>query len=305
MKKRMQELIKNWPSILLVIAGICAAIATYVSTKRTDKQQTNIEELGEINKELGSKNQDLTNEVKKLSKLNISISEENKDLSIQSKILIEEVRKLTVSSNSLISRLDDKADKVIAENLITGELKMDFDINTPGNQKPTIILGGGQFEDNGLPVLSIGGFIPLTTKYLNKKLLISMKVYDLAGNLIAELEDNNWRPNKNFTGKYNYDRRGFEVINNQGNIAASFDIVGPNTIKIQGFFPYMQTNKILIAGDKGFTTAPFGTKQIEERVFQLTNKKYDLFLKEKFSSVPTTQLFEYSGPNWLHKRKKN
>ena len=132
-----------------------------------------------------------------------------------------------------------------------------------------------------------------------------MKVYDLTGNLIAELEDNNWRPNKNFTGKYNYDRKGFEVINNQGGVAASFDIVGPNTIKIQGFFPYIEENIILIAGDKGFTTKPFGTKEIEERVFRLTKKKYNIFIKDIITSLPTSQLFEYSGSNWLHKRKRN
>ena len=66
---------------------------------------------------------------------------------------------------------------------------------------------------------------------------------------------------KNFSGKFNYDKKGFEVINNQGGIAASFDIIKPNTIKIQGFFPYKEANRILLLRDTGFTTASFWDKR--------------------------------------------
>lgn len=302
----MQELIKNWPSILLFIAGLSAAIATYVANKRSEKQQTNIEELGNINKELGTKNKDLTEEVKKLSGLNISISEENKDLTNQSKILIEEVKKLTVSSNVLINKLDKKADKVIAENAITGELEMEFDATYSENQKVFIIFGGATMEESikGIgPLISVGNLHPLNAKIRNNKLLISMKVYDMNENLLAEIEDNNWRPNKNFTGKFNYDKKGFEIIDNQGNIAANFDILGPNKIKIQGIFPYKEAGRILIAGDSLLQNPPFGTKEIEDLVLKKTGKKYDIFLKDAIEKGQIKQLFVYTGSNWLHKRK--
>ena len=306
----MQELIKNWPSILLLFAGIAAAWSTYVANNRTEKQQQNIEKLGEINKELGIKNKDLSEEVKKLSELNNSIAQENKklgedniSLSSQTKELIEKVNKLTTTSYTLINKLDIKTEKEFAENAITGELEMEFDLSSKESKPPIIIIGGGP-NDAGTPIISIGSFMPIITKKINNKLLISMKVYDLRGNLIAEIEDNKWRPNKNFSGKYNYDKKGFEVINNQGNIAASFDIVGPNTIKVQGIFPYIEQQRILILGNNGFTYPPFGSKEIEEKVERLTGKKYDDYLKEQINAVPIKQIFEYTGSDWLHKRKK-
>ncbi len=198
-------------------------------------------------------------------------------------MLIEEIKKLTVSSNVLINKLDKKADKVIAENAITGELEMEFDATYSENQKVFIIFGGATMEESikGIgPLISVGNLHPLNAKIRNNKLLISMKVYDMNENLLAEIEDNNWRPNKNFTGKFNYDKKGFEIIDNQGNIAANFDILGPNKIKIQGIFPYKEAGRILIAGDSLLQNPPFGTKEIEDLVLKKTGKKYDIFLKE-------------------------
>ena len=87
-------------------------------------------------------------------------------------------------------------------------------------------------------------------------MLISLKVFDLKGNLIAEVENNFWRPNRNFTGKFNYDDRGFEVIDNQGNIAVNIEFVGNNQIVINGIFPIIKQNLLLFAG-RGMETLPF------------------------------------------------
>lgn len=80
-------------------------------------------------------------------------------------------------------------------------------------------------------------------------------------------------------------------------------MLGSKEVLIQGIFPVKSGNRILIAGQQAFTTAPYGTPEIENKVFNLTKQKFDEFLRAKIASVGMWQLFEYTGTNWVGKRR--
>ena len=303
----------NWPAIVLFIAGIFALLATFFSTTQDSQQKNNIEQLGFKNKELseevkklGTINNTISTRIEEITTANKKTVDENLLLSRQSRELISEVQKLTGETKTLVKLVNERTAYAAAENLQSGELHITFEPTFQNIISGTI---GGMTStstieniNKGNSLFKIGGKDPLSMKFDHKKMLISMRVFDLEGHLIAEVENNYWRPNKNFTGKMNYDDKGFEVIDNMGNIAVSIDIVGNNQIIIQGIFP-MQTEKTLIIAGKGSELIRLINTEDEAEKFGQTLKSYNLIVKSKIENVQMRQLFEYTGKNWLHKRK--
>lgn len=174
----MTYLSKNWPALLLLLAGIIATVATFFSSKQDQQQKDNIENLSKSTN-------DLSIEIKKLQGINNSVSSntekmvaENKLISEDAKNLISEVQALTKATNILLNKLDIKTDKEFAQNAISGELKIEFDELDIDNQKVFIVFGGMTMEESisGIGnLISINGFSPLTGKIVENKLLISLK----------------------------------------------------------------------------------------------------------------------------------
>jgi hypothetical protein len=319
----MQELIKNWPSILLLLAGMSAAWATYVANNKSEKQQQNIEELGLINKELGTKNNDLGEKIRNLSELtlrlteenreltdqskliieevkklvgsSINIANENKDLTTQNKTLIQEVQKLNTSSYELINKLDAKTDN---EYEVTGSFSFSIDSLENADQFE-VILGKNPTMNayNALELkMSNGNFRLLnrngiSLNLINNYLLLDAKIYDANGDIIAEVEKNHWRINKNSVSKFNYDNKGFEIFDNKGRIVFSIDI-RKNGIFIRGIIPESELGKFVLYTDD--TYLKFSNLDIN--TFSDYNKLYE-------KGDPITQMFEYNIKNWRHKRR--
>lgn len=309
----MNNIIKNWPIFLVAISSTVAAIATLFMGTQDAKQKDNIENLGKTNFELGIEtkklsklNNDISTKIEQITKANKETSDENLILTKHSNQLIEKADALTKETQKLITKINERAANEAAENLTTGELRMIFkpkftnavSVKIASNTAINTI----ESMKRGAKMFVFGKTDPLSINFDNDKMLISIKVIDLQGKLIAEIENNNWRPNRNFTGKFNYDDTGFEVMDNEGNIALSVDIIGNNQIHVQGIFPLKSEGIIILAG-RAMSTIPIKSKRAELDIYQNYHMEYDSYLSNAIENISITQLFEYTGKNWLHKRK--
>ena len=297
---------KNLPIIFVVIGTIAAVIATAYKNVKDADQTNNIERLTKEANKLSTLNKDISIKIQQITSANKQTSDENLALSQKSKELVIEVQKLTIETQKLITKIDERTAYEAAENLQSGELHFDF--SQTFTDVITFKIGGNTFSNPvknfkmGAKIFQVAGEDPILIGFDHNKMLISMRVFDFKGNLIAEIENNFWRPNKNFTGKFNYDDHGFEVIDNEGNIAVSIDIAGVNQLEIQGVFP-LKDQKLTIFAGQQLRVLSFKNPDIEAKIQAEHHISYDDYLNQILHNLRIRQLFEYTGKNWLHKRK--
>ena len=145
----MNWIAKNWPSVVLLLAGVLASIATYVSSDRDSQQKNLIQDLGEQNIKLSKEidtlnkiNNQIATNTQKIGEDNKKLAEDNIALSKQSNDLITSVEKLTETSKQLITKVDKATAYAAEENKQTGELKMSFGSKINDNDFVTIRYGG-------------------------------------------------------------------------------------------------------------------------------------------------------------------
>lgn len=300
----MMTFIKQNATVIIMISGLIITLAStlsvfaaYYSSQQDQTQKNQIQNLGIISKDLGITNLKLGNKVKELQEANIEISKRIETLTVSSNLLIEEVKKLSVQSELIIKNIDAKADKEYAKNTSTGELELNY--YTSGTEKLIFVLGGGSLDDANI---TIGNERPFKIQLQNGQLYVTTKVYDIDNNLIAEIENNKWYLNKNYAGKFNYDKTGFEVIDNKGNIALSIDVLASNKVAIQGIFPIKSAQRVFIAGKKGFTSIPYSSKVNDANILRVAGLKYDAFFNKCIQDVEMKKLFQYTGKNYLGQR---
>jgi hypothetical protein len=337
----MKYISENWAIILIAIAGIAAAMATFFGDKSNNTQQGSTEKPEQKNKalahtskkllslvialaaivgivgvfassiqdeqqknsihSLGVDNKVLSMRIDSAERANLKITKENTRLQQQSNDLIKAVGSLTKQSQDLIKIINNRSAYEAEENLMSGHLEMDFKqvfqksefTVTVGNNPTKCIKKNLVAGKSGL--FRLGNADPIKVAFdHNGKIRINTVVFDIQGNLIAEIDNNNWRPNRNMVGRFNYDSRGLEVEDNSGNIVLSIDIK-ENNIVIQGIFPVKSDDVIWVIGINGV------------RKVRIKETKSDKDLQAEVKSVdsPAKQLFQYTGNNWLHKRKKN
>lgn len=314
----MNWILKNWPAALLLCAGIVACIATFVSSKQDQDQKDAIQKLGQENlalskeiSKLDSINNNIASRVEQLSDENNKLIGENINLSKETKALISEVQNLTEKSKQLIDKIDKTTTYSAEENLQTGELTIGLDSKLSDNDNINVLFGQNITvapikklkEGKGLP-FSLGSMLAIFLKIdNNNKFLFNIQVFDIEENLIAEIINNNWRSNKNYVSKFNYDESGFEVMDNKGRIVLNIDLISNNTILIQGIW-LNQEKQICLIGSKGFVLIPAKTPEYEAALKAKQNKDYNTYIKESINKVQIKQLFEYTGKHWLHRRIK-
>lgn len=295
------------PAIMLMVIGVLAVVANYINSVKDTQQKDNIERLGNENKNLsieikalGTLNEDLSKKIEKIVTENQKASDQSLLLSQQSKELISEVKKLTI-------KVDQTTANQAAENKQSGELIF----NKRFSDITSFIIGGNSFdislkeiEKGEAKLFKFGDREPISLKVVDNKLLLSMQVFDLKGNLIAEIEDNFWRPNRNFTGKYNYDDKGFEVLDNEDNIAVNINITDSGNLEIQGIFPYKDSGTIMLCGSNGLRTLSFNNLEFETIINKKYHMSYDDYFNKCVKEVKIRRLFNYTGNDWLHKRNK-
>lgn len=284
-------------SVIILILTVCAAIAAFFATKDDNAQKNRIEKLGEINTSL-------TTKVEELSKINNSIAKENTQL-VQQNImlsnkaneLIGKVDELTVASNNLIKRIDTRTEKQSAENALSGTLSFSSNIPLQDNETLRLHLGSNSFghyvsefkKDNPPKLIQFQNDIDVVPfRIIGGKLKVSIKIYDLSGNWIADINNNNWIRNPNNTGYFNYDANGFEIIDNKGYVAFSIDFISRTEISVQGYLVNREGSKILAIGKAGYITLdlPVTYSRLSDVVKELDTKK----------------IFDYSSVHWLGKR---
>ena len=303
-EKDVEKQNKRKRSFIIFSIGIAFIVLTisFVKNVYTQQQFDRIEKLDSLNNQLGIRidsltkiNNLLTAGVDTIVNKNKDISEKNLKFSNEIDSLVLEVNPLVRASKKLIAKVDKNTSYEAEQNLQTGQLLMQFKSPFKNNDFVFIILG--KTVDHNSVVNIKNGSLPIRIynddlmqiHFKDGEMLVSMNVYDIQGNLIAEIKNNYWRPNKNFSGKFNYDKKGFEVINNQGQVALNVDFSGYNTIKVQGIFPFKYDNTILIIGNSVQITS-----------YNITEQK----LHELIDSAHIKQMFEYTQENWLHTRRK-
>ncbi|HVX28080.1 MAG TPA: hypothetical protein VHB70_17160 [Parafilimonas sp.] len=280
--------------IIQFLAVVTMASMTYYITI-TDAQNTQtIIDTGNFNKHLGEQTQLLTKQIDSLQSLDDSIMKHSDSLSSKIDSVSDISKNLAYDINSVIKEQSE-------ENAITG--KFDFDMGKPlnGDDMITVHFGSMTATNTILPVPNVwykagmhlivlpDSSEPITFGLENHKLTVSLDIYDLNGNLMVSIDKNNWHRYTNNTGIFNYDKNGFEIFDNKGNIALSMDLKG-NNIVIQGYVFIRKYNKMIIAGSYIDIPGSLDMQQTQN------------YLAEEVRRVRIKQLFKYTGTHWLHKR---
>ncbi|MDF9798619.1 uncharacterized membrane-anchored protein YhcB (DUF1043 family) [Catalinimonas alkaloidigena] len=285
-----------YPFIILIVT-IIAAIAAFWSNVQSNRQLNRMEEYDSLNLKLGKEikylsdiNNQISTRIDTIVAENRSLTQHNIQLTNKANELIEEVEKLTTTSNELIK-------KASAENALTGIL--DFQYDKPLEDSETLIVRAGGVEvgnnvrslksNNPPGYISIGGRDLIPIKIVDGKLKVSITIYDIYGNLIVEIENNVWYRYANNSGKFNYDSKGFEVVDNQGLTALSINLDSRTEVSIEGYFYDRKTGNIYIYGGNRFQAIP---------IFRPAKN-----IIEKIEKANIRQMFEYSGNNWIGKRR--
>lgn len=307
----MRLILKNLPAFILLLITIAAAIVAFYATIKDNQQKDNIEDLSKQTNRLSELNKSIGENVEKITTENNKLSKENIELSTQAKDLITEVQHLSEKSKVLIDKIEKTTTNTSEENLLSGgiTLKLKF---IPPKQNVTALeikYGGNTFGLNLSELNAPADYVSNRFPYLKatlddkKNILFTTMVYDIDGNVVAEIENNYWRPNKNFISKYNYDENGFEVIDNKGHIVLSIDIKDGNKIRLQGIFIDKESTQYILAGISEHVVFDKNTKQgIAPLRVKKSNISTPEALDEEIKKVKFQRLFKYNGEHWLHKR---
>jgi hypothetical protein len=252
------------------------------TTKESKLIAKNIERLQQLDSLL-------TAHIDSITRDNNRLTGDVKSIVDNSKGVIKEIKNISenqIDENALSGKLELTANKpFIGDSLINisfGTLSTHKKANIYNNGKALTFLGFGNQS---------GDFGAITMKIVGNKILISVTIYDLFGNWIVDIVNNNWRRNPNNTGKFNYDKNGFEMIDNRNHVAFNFHIKSQYDILMSGYILSKETNQLFISG-KSITiiklNPSISLKQIEDEI----------------KEMGADPIFEYTGEHWLHKRKK-
>lgn len=282
MKKMLSDILTSGGFFLVL--GILLLIGTYFKGKKDGSQIDNIENVSETTKEL-------TTQVKTLVTENTTLIERTNDL-------ISDVRELTKVSQENISTIKALTSKEFAQNAIQGKLNLEFDHALKDEDSVTVIFGTSTtnyvWEWNRTAYIKIDNFEPIRLKIVDKKIVLSLVANDFGGNWLAEIDQNYWRRNQSQISKFNYDSKGFEIMNNKNKVSFSINILPHNTIKIQGIFSYINNGKIFVAHDDTLEWFTFGSQgNIQQNILQQIDNASKIYIKP---------IFSYTGDSWLGKR---
>lgn len=113
-----------------------------------------------------------------------------------------------------------------------------------------VIFGSNAFI--GTPnILVVNGKPVFTATVKNNKLYVSIIIFDKHGDVVAQIENNNWIINKNNYFRIESSKTELKVINQQNEIALHCTALPDGSVKVNGTF-YIGGRKI-VATDNGLT----------------------------------------------------
>jgi hypothetical protein len=284
--------------IFLLILGILVVFATYFKGKKDGSQLDKIEKKS-------TETNALTTHIDNIQKLHLQLTnqidtivKENSILSHRANDLITQVQELTQASHNTLSSVETLTSKEFAQNAIQGKLNLSFDKPLKDQDSVTVIFGNSTtnyvWEWNKNGYIKIGDFDLINLKIINSRIVLSLVANDFLGNWLAEIDQNYWRRNQSQISKFNYDSKGFEIMNNKNKVCFSIDILSHNTIRIQGIFSFLSNRIIIVAHDDKFEWFSIGTNgDLQQNIFTQI---------EAASKINIKPLFSYTGDNWIGKR---
>lgn len=251
---------------------------------------------------------DLSEEVRKLQTVNKQISENIRFKVDSNNIFITETNKLATvieeiskKSREVSIEINERTGNQFAEIALTGKLNFKNPYELRNTDSITFQYGSTTMVQTISELTDINGphkNIVLGNKelvkvnYLTNHILINTTVYDLSGNWVLEIVNNYWRRNPNYTGKFNYDENGFEIIDNRGYVVLSLDMKGKDRINLQGYVLSREAGILFVFGKTAMTWLSLGDKT------PMTE------FNNTFRDAGVKQIFTYTGENWLHERVK-
>lgn len=148
-----------------------------------------------------------------------------------------------------------------------------------------------------LPFIYNGIQPPIELKFVNNKLFVNAEVFSIEQNILASVENNEWRvPAKDL--EINYDATGFEIVGSQDIPLLQIDIIDSSTIYLGGVFFYQ--DNLLILSEIGISIIPNITRfYVDEQ----TRRKFIMSLSTYRPHL--TKIFKYAGSNSFGERNLN
>jgi len=141
--------------------------------------------------------------------------------------------------------------------------------------------------------------IPLTFYFENDALFISVKIKDLSGKIVAEMEKNNWSINPNNYFRTNHDRSAVEVIDQDGNVAFQAEIISKNRVKIAGIFNNTRDSVIHIINADYIYQISYNV-DLKKMYKAVTKKSFEEMYEDEAGKIK--RIFRYTGKDQAGKR---
>lgn len=294
MKFNENVLIKKPTKRLLVaefIIGFLIALFAFVFNKVSGEQVDKIQATTDTT-------YILSKHINTLEILDSTLTTNIDSITAINKQLSEEIKTLSEKSNQIIDTISSMVSSQREESALTGIFE--FDLGRPVYDSTEIKVEYGtviaintikRLPDkwwSGMSFIKFkDGFEPITFDVKNRKLVVSVDIYDLDGNLLVRIKDNVWRRYDNNTGQFNYNKNGFEIFDNRGNIALNIKLKN-GSIKVQGYLIERERNFILIGGTEHSFVGEWGDQRIT------------FSLDKEVKRMKSRQIFRYTGEKWLH-----
>lgn len=300
-KKRYQHSTGTKLASINFVVGIVTVIFGYICGKEESKRQDHMYSLAKVSAHLDTLSANLDSQSVSLLSLDTALSNRNLEIGSKNYNLIDktkaiannlqsitnEIKHISNRSSEVLGILDKKTDDEFA---ISGELNLHLNTDT-SSILPLIVDFGSNIDNNYNPPYN---YLPISTfqfltkgstwdkleiKVIKNIVYLNGRIEDIEGKIIMELEDNKWRVNKKFLGKFNFDKKGLEIIDDFGRIIFSIDLSNERTIKIRGI-ALINENSFCIVSDNGCLLSKTGN------------------LKTKLNLNPTKKIFKYLGNKW-------
>lgn len=138
---------------------------------------------------------------------------------------------------------------------------------------------------------------PVKIKFVDGRLFVSTKIFDLDGKIVCEIIDNEWSLNSNNYYKRNYDSHAVEVIDQFDNVVLSAEMINQQTILVNGIINIKGGGIMFAYGDH---LAMLASSTESKKIIEAMEKRpWEEIYNEHAKKVP--RLFSY-GNDALGKR---
>ncbi len=114
------------------------------------------------------------------------------------------------------------------------------------------------------------------------------------------MKHNEWHISKIFDGQYNYDDKGFDMIDIESNVIININILTNTRFSVQGIFRFRNANTIVISSGNIFTTFPYCDSERILNWEKSNEENYKKAISELCKAIKP--LFQYTNSDWMHKR---